>query len=182
MCHPAPDVLLTHLFDNFNKGFVNCFCLPVPLWVVRQWPMVLHLVEFYQLSIPSEARSGNDRRACHVAYDSVRYPKSGNYILFYEVCHGSASGFMKWYGLYPLGEILCSYKDPYKPVERQIDWPCQVKPLGVEGLWGDHALQALWVGTDQIGLHLAAMTLLHKLYCVLSHSGPVVAHLQDAPI
>ena len=54
------------------------------------------------------------------------------------------------------------------------------KPPSVERPWGDHTLQALRVGMDQIGLHLAIVAFLYKNYCVLSHSGQIVSHLKDA--
>ena len=47
---------------------------------------------------------------------------------------------------------------------------------------GDHAIQALSVSVDQIGLHLATMALLHKFFCILLHSGTIVAHLLYTPI
>ena len=78
-----------------------------------------------------------------VAYDFVRYPKLENYVFFDEICHSSSGGFAEWYGLCSFGEILCSNKDPYVPIGRWINWSYQVKPLGVEGTWSDHALQAL---------------------------------------
>ena len=70
----------------------------------------------------------------------MRYPKSSNYVLLDEVCHNFVGDFTKWYGLRPLGGMLYSYKDPYIPIGRQIDWPYQVELPSVEGLWGDHAL------------------------------------------
>ena len=96
----------------------------------------------------------------------MKYPKSNNYVFFDEIYYSSSSGFTEWYGLRPLGEILCNHKDPYVPIGRWIDRFHQVKPPGMEGSWSDHALQALWMGMDQIGLHLAAMTFPYKFCCI----------------
>ena len=68
------------------------------------------------------------------------------------------------------------------PWEGGLTSSTKIKPLSVEGPWCDHAMQALWVSVDQIGPHLATMALFHKFYGILLHSGPVVAHMQYAPI
>lgn len=115
---------------------------------------MLHLVEFQHLP-----HFSIDKGCTIGSYDSVRYPKSKNYILFDEICHNFSGGFVEWYSLYPLGEIFCSYKDPYVPIRRWIDQSYQVMPLGMERQWSDHALQALWVRMDQISLHLATVAL-----------------------
>ena len=100
--------------------------------------MMLHLVEFWNIS-----HFFVQKKHTIVTYDPVRHPKPNNYILLDEVCHDFAGGFAKWYSLCPLGEILCSHKDLYIPIGRWIDWSHQVRPLGMERPWGDHALQAL---------------------------------------
>ena len=88
---------------------------------------MLHLVEFLHLS-----HFYVHKRHTIVTYDPVRHPKSNNNVLLDEVCHGSVGGFTKWYGLHPLGEILCGHKDPYVPIGRWINWSHQVKPQSVE--------------------------------------------------
>ena len=78
--------------------------------------MVLHLIKLQHLPHLSI-----DKWSTIVTYDSMRHPKSDNYIFLNEVCHNSSSGFVEWYDLYPFSEIFCSHKDPYVSVRRWIN-------------------------------------------------------------
>ena len=127
---------------------------------------MIYLVEFYNLPhfFVYKGRT-------IVAYDSMRYPKSYNYIFFDEIHHSSFNGFVEWYGLHLFSEILCSYKDPYVPIGRWIDWSHQVNSQ----VWKGHGV-----------------TILYKLYgwewikkaCTWQpwHLFTIVAHLHYAPI
>ena len=61
------------------------------------------------------------------------------------------------------------------PWEGGLTGPTKSSPQVWKG-HGDHAMQALWVSVDQIGLHLATMALLRKSYHILLCSGPIIAH------
>ena len=122
------------------------------------------------------------KRCAVVTYNFVGHSKPYNYIFLDKIFHGSSGGFAKWHGLHPLGKIFCGHKDPDVSVGGGINWSHQVEPPSMEGPRSNHALQVLQMGVDQIGLHLVAMTLHHKLCGIPLHNGPVTAHLQDAPI
>ena len=79
--------------------------------------MVQVLIKLQHLSYLSV-----DKWGTIVTYNSIRYPKSDNNVFFDEVHHSSSRGFTEWYGLCPFGKVFRSYKDPYVPIRRWINW------------------------------------------------------------
>ena len=133
MHHPAFAILLTHFADDLNEGLVCHFFLPIPLWVIRQRPMMLHLIEFQHLS-----HFFVYKRCIIVTYDSMRYPKLNNYFFFNKVCHNPASSFAKWYSLRPLDKIFCGHKDMY-PLKGGLTSPTKSSPQ----VWKGHGVTML---------------------------------------
>ena len=78
--------------------------------------MVLHLNKLQHLPHLSI-----DKWSTIVTYDSMRHPKSDNYIFFNGICHSPFGGFTEWYGLRLFSEIFCSYKDLYIPMGRWVN-------------------------------------------------------------
>ena len=139
--------------------------------------MVLDLVELKHLPHITV-----DKECAIITDNPVEYPKPHNYVLLDEVCYCFSYGFTEWYSLCPLSEVFRSHQDPYVSMRRWVNWPHQIKPPSVEGLWSDHAMQALQVSINQVGLYLATVAFFHKFRCIFLHGWPVVTHLQQASI
>ena len=97
--------------------------------------MVLHLIKLQHLPHLSI-----DKRSTIVTYDSMRHPKSDNYIFLNEVCYNSSSGFAERYGLCLFSEIFYRHKDPNVSVRRWINWSYQIEPPSVKGSWSDRVM------------------------------------------
>ena len=132
---PSFYIFLAYFVDDLYEGLVCHLCLPISLRVIGRWTMVLNLVEFQHLPYFTIDKS------CAIVTDNlVRYPKPDNYVFFDEVCYFSSRDFMEWHCLCPFGEVFCSHQDSYVSMRWRVNWSYQIKPLSVEGLWGDHAV------------------------------------------